>query len=131
MIQLCKNRTNLPYQLMEFPEHPYPKDTISFPPQAQVFKYLNSYADRFDLKKYIKLSQLVIRILPIENDKWEIIVKDLPSNTFNTLIYDVVFVCNGHFATPRYPNIPGTNDYKGKIIHSHDFRTAKAFRGML
>lgn len=114
---------------MEFPGHSYPKDTISYPTQPHVFKYLHSYADRFSLKNYIKLNHLVIRVLPIENDKWEIIVKDLPNNSFKTLIYDAVFVCNGHFVTPRYPNIPGTNEFKGKIMHSHDYRTAKKFRG--
>lgn len=115
---------------MSYPDHPYPKDTIPFPPSGDVLKYLQSYADRFDLKKYIKFTHLVVRVLPIENGKWEVIVKDLPNNKFKTLIYDVVFVCSGHFSTPRYPDIPNINMYKGKLIHSHDFRTADAFRGI-
>lgn len=114
---------------MEFPDHPYPEDVISYPPQSQVFKYLHSYADRFGITEHLKLNHLVIRVTPIENQKWEVIVKDLPNNKFDTLIYDVVFVSNGHFATPRYPNIPGIEEYKGKFVHSHDFRTAEDFRG--
>ncbi|XP_055297698.1 senecionine N-oxygenase-like [Sitodiplosis mosellana] len=120
-------RTNLPHQVMEFNDHPYPNGTKSYPPQADVLKYLHSYADRFGIKKHIKLSHLVIRVLPIENDKWEVIVKDLPNDKFQTLIYDVVFVANGHFASPRYPSIPGLDEFKGKTLHSHDYRSKEEF----
>lgn len=122
-------RTNLPYQLMEFPDFHYPEGTKSYPPQAEVLKFLHSYADKFDLKKHIKYSHVVIRCLPIENGKWEVIVKDLPSNIFETKIYDVVFVANGHFATPKIPHIDGASEFKGKMIHSHDFRSAEVHRG--
>lgn len=125
------NRTNSPQQTMDFPDHPYPNDSNSYPTHTEVLKYLHSYADRYDLKQHMKLNHMIIRIHPIENEKWEIIVKDLPNNKFETVIYDVVFVCNGHFAIPRYPKIPGINEYNGKFLHSHDFRTAEQFRGRL
>lgn len=114
---------------MEFPDFPYPEGTKSYPPQADVLSYLNAYVDEFDLKKYIKFSHMVIRVLPIEKGQWEVIVKDLPNDTFETKIYDAVFVANGHFTAPRMPHIDGVNEFKGKIIHSHDFRTAQAFKG--
>lgn len=113
---------------MEYPDFPYPEGTQSYPPQSEVLKYLNSYVDKFDLKTHIKFSHLVIRVLPIEKGQWEVIVKDLPNNTFETKIYDAVFVANGHFTAPRIPHIDGVNEFKGKIIHSHDFRTAQAFK---
>lgn len=122
-------RTNLPYQVMEFPDFPYPDGTPSYPPQSRVLRYLHDYADHFALKKHLKLNHLTIRVVPIENGRWEVIVKDLQNNKFETLIYDIVFVCNGHFAAPRYPDIPGFDQFKGKVIHSHDFRTAEAFHG--
>ncbi|XP_055306207.1 senecionine N-oxygenase-like isoform X2 [Sitodiplosis mosellana] len=119
-------RTNLPYQLMEFPDFPYPKETISYPSQPVVLNYLQSYAERFDIKNHIKFSHLIIRVLPIENGKWQVIVKDLPNDKFITLIYDVVFVCTGRFSSLRYPSIP--NEFQGKSLHSHDYRTAETFR---
>lgn len=123
-------RTNLPHQVMEFNDYPYPNGTKSYPPQADVLKYLHSYAEHFNIKKHIKLSHLVIRVLPIENEKWEVIVKNLPNNTFETLIYDLVFVANGHFASPRYPHIAGLEEFTGKTLHSHDYRSAEAFHGV-
>lgn len=114
---------------MEFSDHKYPEKTLPYPPQSEVLNYLQSYADRFNLKDHLKLSHSVIRIQPIENDKWEIIVKDLPNNKFETKIYDAVFVCSGHFSAPRIPNIDGASEFNGKIIHSRDFRSAEAFFG--
>lgn len=116
---------------MEFADHHYPNNTLPYPGQPVVLKFLQSYADRFKLKRHIKFNHLVIRVLPIENDKWEVIVKDLPSNRFMTKIYDAVFVCNGHFSSPRIPSIEGNKEFSGKLIHSHDFRVAEAFKGNL
>lgn len=116
---------------MEFPNHHYPNGTISFPPQSDVLAYLHSYADRFNLKTHIKYNHLVVRVLPIESDKWEVIVKDLPNDKFITEIYDAVFVCNGHFFKPNIPIIDGADKFNGKIIHSHDVRRLNYFRGII
>lgn len=114
---------------MEFPDYHHPNDTTPFPDQPHILDFLHSYADYFDLNKHIKFSNLVIRVVPIENDKWELIVRDLVNNIITTNIYDAVFVANGHFFAPKIPQIPGANDFKGKVIHSHDFRTPDAFHG--
>lgn len=127
---LLSIRTNLPHQVMELSNHPYPNGTISFPSQGDILKYLHSFADRFDLNKHIKLNHLVIRILPLQNDKWEVIVKDLPNNQFITQIYDAVFVCNGHYYAPFIPDIDGLKTFNGKVIHSRDFHNADAFHSM-
>lgn len=71
----------------------------------------------------------MVRVLPIENDKWEVIVKDLPNDRFTTQIYDAIFVCNGHFSEPLFPVIEDANGFKGRLMHSHDFRTADGFQG--
>lgn len=115
--------------MMELPGLRYPNNTISYPPHSDVLKYLHSYANLFDLNKYIKFNHMIIRALPIENDKWEIIVKDLPNNKYITQIFDAVFVCNGHFFDQYLPKIKGAEEFQGKLLHSHDFRDAESFRG--
>lgn len=115
---------------MQLPNHPYPNGTTSFPSQEDILKYLHSFADHFDLNKHIKLNHLVIRILPIQNDKWEVIVKDLPNNKFITHIFDAVFVCNGHYYTPFIPDIDDLKTFNGQVIHSRDFRSADTFHSM-
>lgn len=35
----------------------------------------------------------------------------------------------GHYSTPNVPEWPGFDEFKGRIVHSHDFREAKEFAG--
>lgn len=114
---------------MEFPDHHYPSFTIPFPAQPDVLKYIQSFADRFDLKKLIRFHHVVVRVAPIEDDKWEIIVKNLPSNTYETRIFDAVFVTTGQFTQPNIPKFPGANEFKGKLLHSHEYRSAEKYQG--
>lgn len=114
---------------MEYPDHKYPENTISYPPQRDVLKFIHSYANRFDLSRHVKLSHLVISVKPIEGEKWEIIVKDLLNETFETIIYDAIMVCNGHYFKPRIPQFDGMDSFVGEMLHSHNFRTAKAYCG--
>ncbi|XP_031619214.1 dimethylaniline monooxygenase [N-oxide-forming] 2-like [Contarinia nasturtii] len=120
-------RTNLPHQVMTYIDHPFPEGTRSFPSHVEVQKYYQSYAERFDFMKLIKFNHSVIRVLPIENNKWEVIVKDCINDKFETIVYDAVFVCNGHYAKSHIPEIPGACEFKGRIMHSRDFRTPEKF----
>lgn len=126
---IFKHRTNAPVPLMEVSDFHLPNDVAPFPSQSDMLSYLRSYAEHFDLSQHIKLNHVVIRVRPIENDRWEIIVHNLLENKFITTIYDAVFVCNGHFFEPFSPNFEGTNEFKGKLLHSHDFRSAERFQG--
>ncbi|XP_031623997.1 senecionine N-oxygenase-like [Contarinia nasturtii] len=120
-------RTNLPHQLMAYIDHPFPEGTRSFPSHIEVQKYYQSYAERFDFMKLIKFNHSVIRVLPIENNKWEVIVKDFVNDKFETIMCDAVFVCNGPHAKSHIPEIPGASEFKGRIMHSRDFRTPEKF----
>lgn len=122
-------RTNGPYQCMIIPGfHQTPYET-DFPPHTDVLKYLHSFADHFNLNERIKFQHMVIRVQPIENTKWEINAVNLSNDKHIKTIHDAVFVCNGHFFEPYIPHIDGATEFKGTLIHSHDFRSAEHFRG--
>lgn len=75
-------------------------------------------------------------ILKIEKKKksnlqsLQVIVKDLPNDRIDTVIFDAVLVCNGHYNTPSIPNYPGQKLFKGQQIHSHDYRCPQPFKGI-
>lgn len=116
--------------MMEFPDFHHPNDTKTFLNQTDISKFLHSYADHFKLNEHIKLNHVVLRVYPFENGQWNVEVKDLPNNKFITKVYDAVIVCNGHFFAPRVPDIEGAHDFNGRLLHSHDFRRAEAFKGI-
>ncbi|XP_011209077.2 uncharacterized protein LOC105230162 [Bactrocera dorsalis] len=122
-------RTNLPKEVMGYPDYSYPSEIEqSFVPSAEVLKFLQSYAQHFDLSKYIKLQHEIIRVRPLD-EKWEIYIRDIKNDTFIKEIFDFVFVCNGHYSMPLMPDIEGIDSYKGQKLHSHWYRKPDTFEG--
>lgn len=78
---------------MEVPDFHLPNDIAPFPTQPNMLNYLRSYAEHFNLSEHIRFNRVVIRVRPIENDRWEIILHNLLENKFITEIHDAVFVC--------------------------------------
>ncbi|XP_062558052.1 senecionine N-oxygenase-like [Armigeres subalbatus] len=123
-------RTNLPRQTMEFPDWPIVSDK-SYVKQEEVLQWLEDYATKFNLLKLIRFEHQVIRVSPTYNKKrkWEVIVKDLKDDRYDTHLFDYVMVCNGHYSHPKIPKYPGKDIFKGLQLHSHDYRKADQFKG--
>ncbi|XP_028410089.1 flavin-containing monooxygenase FMO GS-OX-like 2 [Dendronephthya gigantea] len=119
-------RTNLPKQVMAFPDLPFPNELPSFITNQDVVQYLDTYAECFGLKKYIKLNHLVTSVKPIidgsdAEPSWDVVVKDLKTEAVEKFVFDAVVVCNGHFAVPKFPEFPGMDTFPGNVIHSLDY----------
>lgn len=122
--------TNLPKELMGYPDFPIPGQERSYIPAQDVLSFLELYACKFGVLDQIKFSHHVIRVRPgFDGNQWEVIVKDLPNNRLETLFFDAVMVCNGHYNTPSYPAIMGREMFRGRQFHSRDFRCADSFIG--
>ncbi|CAD7088006.1 unnamed protein product [Hermetia illucens] len=120
-------RTNLPKEIMGFPDFPIPDRGKSYLPSREILEFLESYAANFKVKERIKFEHFVIRVRPVDNE-WEIIVKDLPNDRLCTMKFDFVIVCNGHYNAPLIPTLPGQDIYKGKQKHSHDYRCPEPYK---
>lgn len=121
-------KTNLPKELMCFPDFPFPSQEKSFLPASDVLDYLNSYVDTFGVREKIKFHHHVVRVRPI-NNVWEVLVRNLINDSYDTLTFDAILVCNGHFSVPHIPQIIGQKIFKGRQVHSHDYRTPEGFVG--
>lgn len=58
-------------------------------------------------------------------------VRDLVNGTIEMQEFDAVMCCNGHYSCPRLPEFSGIERYKGKLLHSHNFRTPDTFKGSM
>lgn len=56
---------------------------------------------------------------------------DHKTNQLSVEYFDRIFVCNGHYTKPQYPDIPGMDIYRGLQMHSHLYRSAERFQGKL
>ncbi|XP_037047361.1 senecionine N-oxygenase [Bradysia coprophila] len=121
--------TNLPKEIMGYPDFPIPKQDKSYISAEEMLAFLDLYAEEFRLKEHIKFEHYVVRVRPIGETQWEVIVKDLPNDRIDTEMFDAIFVCNGHYNTPSIPTYPDRKLFKGQQIHSHDYRCPEPFKG--
>lgn len=105
---------------MAFSDFPMPRHWPPYLHHTQVLEYLERYAHRFDLRRWISFRTQVRRVEPHE-DGWEVTIRNLDDGTEERRLYRAVLVANGHHWDPRWPDIPG--EFGGEIIHSRDYRT--------
>ncbi|XP_029033970.2 senecionine N-oxygenase-like isoform X2 [Osmia bicornis bicornis] len=121
-------RTNLPKEVMGYPDYPVPSVPESYLTREQMLNFLVSYCDHFKLRQYIRFLHNVELIEPSNGDrKWTIKVKDLQRNMVLNESFDAIMVCNGHYFEPSYPNLKGRSIFQGKQMHSHDYRVPDIF----
>lgn len=120
--------TNLPKEIMAYPNFPFPPYEDSYITAERVLDYYRSYACEYDLMKYIRFRHHVLRVRPLHDDKWEVIVKDLIYDQINVLTFDAILICNGHYFAPNIPTLKGCDFFKGQQLHVHDYRTPNSFK---
>lgn len=124
-------RTNLPKEVMAFPGFPFKTSLPSFIRHEDVLNYLQEYSSHYDLQKFIKFGTYVQQVRPDCNGKkWHVSYSNVEQqDVTETETFDAVMVCNGHYEIPLYPKIPGADNFKGEIIHSHNYRHPEDFSG--
>ncbi|EDW01918.1 GH20181 [Drosophila grimshawi] len=121
-------RTNLPKEVMGFPDFEIGADRKSYLPSEDICAFLNQYADHFELRKFIQFNTYVIRVVR-KKLKWQVIVKNLLINTVRICYFDNIMIANGHYHTPNYSQIKNANLFRGEYLHSHDYRNSEIFQG--
>lgn len=129
-------RTNLPKEVMMFPDFPFDPQLNSFLHHQEVQRYLERYCQSHHIEPHVRFNTVVENVKPVvvtahreeERTSWEVTSLDW-SGCLKTETFDSVFVCSGHYSDPHIPNIPGIKNFKGKVLHSHSYRCAEPFSG--
>ncbi|KZF23213.1 thiol-specific monooxygenase [Xylona heveae TC161] len=126
--------TNIPNNLMNYSDLPFPKGSSLFPKHAVVKKYLETYAE--ELKPYLHLSTQVLdvrRVCSSSKGIWTVKTLNLKTQTESIAEFDAVVVANGHYSDPFIPDISGIKEWNdshpGVISHSKYFRKPYEFEG--
>ena len=111
---------------MAFSSFCFEPSTPLFPPAHLVLRYLQRYADHFNLAKYIRFNECV------EEASWDGQSWNVRVAGGTTQQFDRVVVANGHYHTPRYPAISGLQGWldSGRASHSIFYRQAQPYRDM-
>lgn len=116
-LHIDTSRRNLGY-----PDHPIPEHYPDFLSHAEVMEWLESYAQRFDLKRHFAFGRRVERVEPQDDGTWQVLLDHGEQRR-----YRAVVVANGHLWDPREVAFPGAFD--GEMLHAHHYRTAEPFAG--
>ena len=102
---------------------------------AFIYVYLQNYLEGYWKKNGVKAEQIttrhVVRNVDYNNEDklFTVRVTDLRKKTDSKCTFDYVIVASGHFSTPNVPSLPGLDSFRGRVMHSHDFRNAREFTG--
>ncbi|XP_060588657.1 flavin-containing monooxygenase 5-like [Ruditapes philippinarum] len=117
-----------------YSDFPIPKDFPNFMHHTHFKKYLELYAENFDLMNYIKLQTEVIKVEKADNfeetGQWIVTTRDLKSNKTSKEKFDFVMIANGHLTEPNKPSLPGLEKFKGKVLHTHDYKDFRGFENL-
>lgn len=121
-------KTNLPKEVMGFPDFPISSQTKSYLTQAEILMFLKEYANEFNLRDHIKFNHHVVDVVPCDNNRWRVHAIDKPTNQRLEEVFDAVMICNGHYNDPVFPELEGDELFLGQIMHSHQYREPKGFQ---
>ncbi|CAL1267742.1 unnamed protein product [Larinioides sclopetarius] len=123
---------NVSKELMAFSDFPPPRSFPNFMSHKYVLKYLEKYAEAYDLLRHIKYRHEVTRILPTADNyrtgRWEVTIKDNAKNRILVEVFDGVAVCIGRYGFPRIPSFNSLDTFKGKVVHTHSIKSAEPFK---
>ncbi|KAK4985050.1 hypothetical protein LTR66_000197 [Elasticomyces elasticus] len=99
--------------------------TREYPGQEEILEYLISTAQKYNLYKYIRFNTSVEEaVWDDQEHKWKTKVKLSPGSKDSeyipeyTISSDFLVSAVGQLNSPKYPDIPGLEDFKGKKMHS-------------
>jgi putative flavoprotein involved in K+ transport len=100
--------------------YPMPREYPKYVPKDLFARYLQDYADHFGLS--VELNQTV-RAVRFDEGAWSI---ETAAGIWRSR---VVIVATGHYNEPVLFRWPGVDEFRGRILHSVDYRTGRAFAG--
>ncbi|XP_058798176.1 senecionine N-oxygenase-like [Phymastichus coffea] len=122
-------RTNLPKEVMGYPDYPIPANPKSYLHRTEILAFLNDYCDHFNLRDNIRLLHNVELVERTSENKWKLRVRDLRLDAILEEHFDGVMICNGHYFEPSLPDLKGREVFRGQQLHSHDYRKPDGFAG--
>lgn len=126
--------SNGPKECLEFSDYSFDehfgKPISSYPPRPVLFDYIQGRIKKSNAKNYIRFNTTVrwVEYLEKEN-QFKVILDDLKENRTYEEIFDYLVVASGHFSTPNMPYFKGIENFRGAVMHAHDFRGADQFIG--
>lgn len=110
-----------------FSDFPWDENADAFPNAKEVYSYLCNYANHYHIYENTKLNCNVTKIKRIK-DQWAVEwIRD--KKYLEISLFDSVVICSGIYSKGYIPQIQGLETFKGRLIHSEDYKNPDSFIG--
>ena len=111
-----------PVEYSSMPGLRFPGVPDHYPHRDEVVDYLRAYAASLDVD--IRSST---RVTAVESDGYGgFVVRTADGEELPT---SAVVAASGSFATPTVPNLPGRDEFRGRVLHVADYRNPEPYEG--
>ncbi|KAI6187355.1 Dimethylaniline monooxygenase [N-oxide-forming] [Aphelenchoides besseyi] len=122
---------NTSKEMTAYSDFPPPASYPNFMHNRMMLEYLKSYAEKYDLRKYIRLQHNVKEVRRGNNfdrdGRWIVHYID-HNNSEQSEEFDCVLLCTGHHTEPYFPKQwPGQDKFCGRITHAHSYKDYRGF----
>ncbi|XP_053549842.1 flavin-containing monooxygenase 5 isoform X2 [Bombina bombina] len=124
---------NTSKEMMCYSDYPIPDHFPNYMHNSKIMDYFRMYAKDFNLLKYIQFKTSVLSVKRSADfsttGQW--IVTTEKEGKQETRIFNAVLICSGHHSFPNLPlaSFPGIEKYKGRYIHSRDYKAPNDYQG--
>jgi len=114
--------------LTQYPDFPIPDHWPDYPHHSRLVEYLERYADHFGLREHIWFGTEVVRLEPVGDGRWHVMIRAQGSRKARVLRYAAVVIANGHNWHPNMPDYPGQHEFLGQLMHSSAYTDGSILR---
>ena len=108
---------DIPSSTYSYSFEPNPDWSRLFAPGAELKKYAEHVADKYDLRRHMRFGEAVKRAVWQESDQcWEV-----TTQSGQTVRGAFILTATGFLSQPKLPDIPGIDTFAGKVIHTADW----------
>ena len=132
--QACTAKTttaNTSKEMLAFSDYPMPDEFPNYLHNTKVLEYLFMYAKHFDLEKHIHFQTDVVSLKPASDydstGRWVVETRSVETGLLASATFDAVLVGNGHHSVPNRPTIAGEDVFRGRVIHSFEYRDHRGY----
>jgi hypothetical protein len=130
--------TNIPTDVMQFVNTPFPEGTDLFPSGREVRDYVRAYGS--DVEPLVRLRTEVIDAHK-EGSSWVVTYRHFDekqgsagsSSSIGIERFDALVLATGHYDTPYIPEVPGLHAFaaahEGVVAHAKAFSVPEAYTG--
>lgn len=109
----------MPSSLYSYSYEPNPGWSRVLPPKDELWAYLNNVALKYDLKRKMSFNMQVERCEWIEEcARWRMTIRNLKSRAVFIHECQFLFCASGQLAKPREFDVPGSDTFKGDMVHT-------------